>query len=51
MSEKVCYCFNYTKDDIVNDYLLNGKSTILEKVIEEKRNGRCNCSNLNPKGT
>jgi hypothetical protein len=29
MDELICYCFQYTVDDIKNDYKKNGKSLIL----------------------
>jgi hypothetical protein len=51
MNEKICYCFNYTKKDIIEDYLKNGKSTILLRVQEEKKKGKCQCYIKNPKGT
>lgn len=51
-SDIVCYCFKYTKRDIKNDYLAhNGRSTILGRIIQEKRAGGCNCVNTNPKGS
>ena len=51
MSELICYCFNYTEDDIKSDFFKNnGKSTILEKIKEEKKNGNCECHIKNPKG-
>jgi len=46
----VCYCFEYTKKDIENDYLENGRSLIFEKIASEKQAGRCNCAMKNPKG-
>jgi len=48
--ELICYCFQYTKRQIENDYINNGKSTILEKITLEKKNGRCDCATKNPKG-
>ena len=46
----ICYCFEYTKDDIEQDFINNGKSLIMEKIIEEKNNGGCDCTNKNPRG-
>ena len=46
----VCYCFIHTKRDIENDYLKNNLSLILEKITLEKRMGKCNCAQKNPKG-
>ena len=46
----VCYCFEYTKKDIENDFNKNGKSLIREKIVCEKKAGSCNCAIKNPKG-
>lgn len=50
MTNVVCYCFNYTDKDIELDLAQKGKSTILEKIIAEKRHGGCQCAVKNPKG-
>lgn len=48
----VCYCFEYTRKDIENDYVVNdGRSTILERIILEKKAGGCDCAKKNPKGS
>jgi hypothetical protein len=46
----ICYCFNYTREDIEQDFRKNGRSLILEKIIREKRFGNCRCAVMNPKG-
>jgi len=46
----VCYCFEYTKIDIENDFNENGRSLIYEKIVYEKRIGRCKCASKNPSG-
>jgi hypothetical protein len=52
MENLICYCFEYTDDDIKNDILdNNGKSTIMEKIVAEKKAGTCQCQTKNPKGT
>jgi len=52
MSYLVCYCFGFTEEDIKNDfYNINCTSTILQKIVEEKKAGNCKCSLKNPKGT
>jgi hypothetical protein len=48
--EFICYCFEYTAEDIRRDYLKNGRSTIMEKIQVEKKFGNCQCSVKNPKG-
>ena len=50
MSETICYCFNYTTNDIRKDIDKNGKSTIMEKIKSEKKRGGCQCKTMNPKG-
>lgn len=48
--ELVCYCFQYTKNDIENDFYKNGRSLIYEKIVLEKKAGGCNCVSKNPNG-
>jgi len=50
ISETVCYCFGYTTEDIQNDLLQHGRSTILERIQTEKKANGCNCAANNPKG-
>lgn len=50
MNDLVCFCFGFTTDDIINDYIENGKSLIMKKIIDEKTFGRCQCAVKNPKG-
>ena len=50
MSELICYCFNYTVEDIKTDFQENGESTILKKIATEKKLNGCDCVNKNPKG-
>ena len=47
----VCYCFGYTRKDIEKDYVdNNSRSTILERIAFEKKAGKCECAEKNPKG-
>lgn len=50
MADLICYCFNYTFQDIESDVILNRKSIIEEKIALEKRTGGCQCEEKNPKG-
>jgi hypothetical protein len=50
MSDLICYCFGYTTQDILKDLKQNGRSLIMEKILEEKRSGGCDCAEKNPKG-
>ena len=46
----ICYCFEYTAEDIQQDYMKNSRSTIMEKIQAEKKFGNCQCTVKNPKG-
>ncbi|MBE0576524.1 MAG: hypothetical protein IH613_11605 [Desulfuromonadales bacterium] len=47
----ICYCYNYTEEDIKQDVHLNkGISTILQYIQEEKRKGACKCEMMHPEG-
>ena len=46
----ICYCFEYTRDDIEQDLIKNGQSLIMEKIAAEKKAGTCDCVNKNPRG-
>ena len=46
----ICYCFNYSAEDIKQDYRDNGRSTIMERIAAEKKDGKCKCETTNPKG-
>jgi len=46
----ICYCFNYSADDIRHDFIENGKSTIMARIMREKKDGKCKCESTNPKG-
>ena len=49
-SEQICYCFNYTATDIEHDVLTHGRSTIMERILTEKKAGACQCATKNPAG-
>lgn len=46
----ICYCFKYTADDLENDFAAHGRSTIMARIMNEKKNGKCTCESTNPKG-
>lgn len=51
MTDKICYCFNYSAADIKNDVVQNrGRSLLLEKIVAEKQRGRCRCQTEHPEG-
>ncbi|NQT74327.1 MAG: hypothetical protein HQ553_16415 [Chloroflexi bacterium] len=52
MNKLICYCFEYTESDIKDEMLQNnGKSLLLERIIEARKNDTCQCDVKNPKGT
>ena len=51
MNKLVCYCFNHSEAEIVQDVQQNnGRSRILEEIITEKQKGACQCSTKHPEG-
>jgi len=46
----ICYCFGYSAEDIRQDFLLNKRSAIMERIQTEKRFGNCQCALKNPTG-
>jgi len=50
MDKLICYCFDYTKNDIEKDFRENGRSLIMERISTEKKFGNCRCTVKNPKG-
>ena len=41
MRNLIYFCFNYSAEDIKQDYFRNGHSTIIEKIQLEKKFGNC----------
>ncbi len=50
MRDLVCFCFGYTASDIERDVLESNKSTIVDRIMREKKAGGCQCAAMNPKG-
>ena len=50
MNDYICFCFEYTRQDIEEDLNKNGQSLIMEKIKAEKKFGNCQCAIKNPKG-
>lgn len=50
MHDLICYCFEYTSEDIKEDFIVNGRSLIMEKIMAEKKMGTCECAAKNPSG-
>jgi hypothetical protein len=50
MSRLICYCFGYTEEDLYQDALRHGRSLIMERILAEKKEGHCRCTETNPSG-
>jgi hypothetical protein len=50
MVDLICYCLDCTAEDILRDFDPNGRSLIMEKIMDEMRSGGCDCAKRNPKG-
>jgi len=51
MKDYVCYCFEYTESDIRNEVTENnGHSLLLDRIVEARKQGTCQCEAKNPKG-
>ena len=48
INKLICYCFEYTESDIVADFKMNGKSSILENISEAGLNNTCQCDDKHP---
>ncbi len=48
--ELICYCFGFSEEDIKIDVRKNQRSTIMEKIMAEKKAGACRCKETNPAG-
>lgn len=51
MARCICYCFNHTEQDIIDDVRRNGTSRILAEIRAAKALGRCPCREKHPRGT
>lgn len=48
---KICYCFNHTEQDIIDDVRTNrGRCLIMEKILASKKGGACRCDRNHPQG-
>lgn len=50
MRDLIYYCFGYSREDIRQDFLKNGRSVIKEKIEAAKKMGSCQCATKNPTG-
>jgi len=50
MDQQICYCFGYSVADLEKDIEQHGRSTIMARIMAEKKAGACQCADKNPKG-
>ncbi len=48
---QVCYCFDWTTDDIEREFRLTATTTIPDRIKEKIQQGFCHCETMNPQGT
>jgi len=49
MKQLIYYCYEYSEEDIIADLETNnGKSLILERISEARRNNTCQCDDKHP---
>ena len=51
MARQICYCFNHTEQDIIDDVRRHGNSRILAEIKMARAMGRCQCLEKHPRGT
>jgi len=47
----LCYCFDYSREDIRRDIEASGNTSVLEDIKAEVQGGFCSCEVKNPSGT
>lgn len=47
----LCYCFDYSREDIWRDIEAKGETSVLEEIKNEVQGGFCACEVKNPSGT
>lgn len=50
MQDLICYCFGYTALDIEQDISENGRSTLMERIVAEKKKGGLSMLGKEPQG-
>lgn len=49
--KQVCYCFDYTHQDILEEVQKTGKSTATQIITQNIKEGLCACEMRNPQGS
>ena len=47
----VCYCFEWTPEEIRREIQTTGKSTVIDKIKDQVKAGNCYCEVTNPQGS
>jgi len=47
----VCYCFNHTVKEIIEDFRKHGRSTVVEDISSKCSSGKAHCEETNPQGS
>jgi hypothetical protein len=49
MKKLICHCYGYTEEDIAADFKKNnGRSAILARITEARKNKTCQCDDKHP---
>lgn len=49
-NKKLCYCFNYSKDDFELAIVNGRENELIEEIKGKMKNPGCSCSTMNPSG-
>ena len=44
----ICYCFGYTKADIIAELESTGHSALMERIKQNRKAGTCECDTKHP---
>jgi copper chaperone CopZ len=47
----ICYCFDWTTEDVEREFRLTGTTTIPDRIKQKIQQGFCRCETMNPQGT
>lgn len=50
LDTNVCYCFNYTRQNVLDELIETGKSTVVENIKAKMKDPGCYCETSNPQG-
>jgi len=50
-STPICYCFDFSRGDVLSEIQKSGKSRIYEEIKRRKKDEGCDCDTLNPQGS